>query len=159
MPPPQYPEPNYLVVKNNASAKLASMCADYKFAITRKSISRLLIAAILLAVFVPAHYHLHHLYNDDTFNSTSTHAHVIDLHVLIEKSGQTHHDEATSIAATPDGIVKKSNPDFLPFILLTVLLILPVLSKPISLQFNYTIAGVKRRYSHFIPLLRAPPLI
>lgn len=135
------------------------MCADYKFAITRKSISWLLIAAILLAVFVPAHYHLHHLYNDDTFSSTA-HAHVIDLHVLIEKSGQSHHDEATSIAATPDGIVKKSNPDLLPFILLTVLLLLlPVLSKPISLQLSYTIAGAKQRYPHFIPQLRAPPLL
>ncbi len=140
---------------------LGLMSADSKLVITRKSISWLLIAAILLLVFLPTHYHLHHLYNDETFSSaTTTHAHVIDLHVLTEKTGQSHHhDEATIIAASPDGMMKKSNPGFSPFILLAmVLLLLPVFNRQINIQLISRSTKLKQRYPHFAPLLRAPPL-
>ena len=97
-----------LLLQNNSSAMLNRMCANGKLVIRYKSISWLLIAAILLVAFLPAHYHLHHLYNDDAFSSATRHAHAIDLHVLTEKTGQSHHDdETTIIAASPDGIVKK----------------------------------------------------
>jgi hypothetical protein len=140
---------------------LIFMCANAKIVINYKPISWLLIAAILLVAFLPAHYHLHHLY-DDAISSTATrHEHVIDLHVLTEKTGQSHHDdEATIIAASPDGILKKSNPDFSPFILLViVLLLLRVLCKQINTQLNYKSINLKQSYLHFTPLLRAPPLI
>ena len=140
---------------------LTFMSASCKLVITYKSISWFLIASILLLAFLPAHYHLHHLYNDETLSSaTKTHAHVIDLHVLTEKTGQSHHhDEATIIAASPDGIVKKNSPDFSPFILLAiVLLLLPALSKRINIPLNYRSTNLKPRYPHFTPLLRAPPL-
>ena len=126
-----------------------------------KSISWLLIATVLLVAFLPAHYHLHHIYNDDAFSSAATgHAHVIDLHVLTEKTGQLHHDdEATIIAASPDGIVKKSNSDFPWFILLAiVLLLVPVINKRINIQLNYRSTDPKQSYPHFTPQLRAPPL-
>ena len=137
------------------------MKTDCKLAIRYKSISWLLIATILLVTLLPAHYHLHHLYNDETFSSAATtHEHVIDLHVLTEKTGQSHHhDDATVIAASPDGVVKKSNPDFSPFILLAiVLLLLPALNKRLNMQLNYKSTNLKPRYPHFTPLLRAPPL-
>ena len=139
---------------------LTRMCANGKLVFRYKSISWLLIAAILLVAFLPAHYHLHHLYNDDAFSSATTHAHVIDLHVLTETTGQSHHDdEATILATSPDGIVKKSNPEFSPFILLVIVLLsLPVLCKQINLQLNYRSTGFKQCYPHFTPLLRAPPL-
>ena len=132
-----------------------------KSLITYKSISWLLIASILLLAFLPAHYHLHHLYNDETLSSAATkHAHIIDLHVLTESAGQSHHDEeATIIALSPDGIVKKSNPDFPPFILLAiVLLLLPALNKRINIPLNSRSTDFKQSYPHFTPLLRAPPL-
>jgi hypothetical protein len=137
------------------------MSANGKITITYKSICWLLITTILLVAFLPAHYHLHHLDNDDMFSSTTAvHAHVIDLHILTEQSGQSHHDdEATIIAASPDGIVKKSNPDFFPFILLAmVLLLVSALYKSINIQLNYKSTGLKQSYPHFSPLLRAPPL-
>ena len=126
--------------------------------ITKKSISWLLIATILLVAFLPAHYHLHHLHDDDFSSAGATH--VIDLHVLTEPAGQSHHDEeAASIAASPDGMMKKSNPDFFPFILLAmVLLLLPVFNKQINIQLNSRSTRLKQRYPHFAPLLRAPPL-
>ena len=139
---------------------LGLMSADCELVITHKSISWLLIATILLVVFLPAHYHLHH-HNDDVLSSaTTTHTHIIDLHVLTEKAGQSHHhDEATIIAITPDGMVKKSNPEFSPFILLSiVLLLLPALNNRIKLQLNYRSTHLKQSYPHFTPLLRAPPL-
>ena len=131
-----------------------------KIVIRYKSISWLLIAAILLVAFLPAHYHLHHLYNNDAFSTASTHAHIIDLHVLTETTGQSHHDdETTIISASPDGIVKKTDPDFSPFILLVIVLLLQhVLSKQINLQLNYRRTDLKQCYPHFTPLLRAPPL-
>lgn len=137
------------------------MDPDCKLVITYKSISWLLIATILLVVFLPAHYHLHHHYNDDAFSSAATgHAHVIDLHVLTESTGQSHHDdESTIIAISPDGIVKKSNPDLSPFIMLAiVLLLLPALNKRINILLNYRSTDFKQSYPHFTPLLRAPPM-
>jgi len=127
--------------------------------ITYKSISWLLIATILLVAFLPAHYHLHHLYDEDSSSAGAAHAHVIDLHVITELTGQSHHDEAVSIAASPDGMMKKSNLDFSQFILLTmVLLLLPVFNKQINIQLISRSSIFKQCYPHFAPLLRAPPL-
>jgi len=137
------------------------MEADCKPLITYKSISWILIASILLLAFLPAHYHLHHLYNDESLNSAATkHTHIIDLHVLTESAGQLHHDdEATIIALSPDGIVKKSNADFSPFIMLAIiLLLLPALNKRINIPLNYRNTAPRQSYPHFAPLLRAPPL-
>ena len=119
-----------------------------------------MITTVLLVAFLPAHYHLHHLDNDDDFSSAGAgHEHVIDLHVLAELSGHSHHDEVASIAASPDGMLKKSNPDFPPFILLAmVLLLLPVFNRQINIQLNSRSTKLKQRYLYFAPLLRAPPL-
>ncbi len=152
------------MLENNSSAMLGCMRAGYTLKMTNKSISWLVIAAILLAVFLPSHYHLHHLYNHDAAGSvtgshTQAHAHTIDLHVLTEQAGQSHHDEATSIAASPDGIVKKISSDLFPFILLVMAFhLLAALSKHNNSRLNYTSAGIKQRYPHFTPQLRAPPL-
>ncbi len=150
-----------LLLDNSSSAMLIFMDADCKLLITYKSISRLLIATILMVAFLPAHYHLHHLYHDETSSSAATeHTHIIDLHVLTESAGQSHHDdEATIIAVSPDGILKKINPDFSPFIMLAiVLLLLPALNKRINILLNYRSTDPRQSYPHFTPLLRAPPL-
>lgn len=134
----------------------------------RQLISYLLMAAILVAIVFPAHYHIHHLSNDNDLGvdagvspltSATSHAHTIDLHVLAEKVGQSHHDEATSIAISPDGIVNKSKTDFFPFILLAVvLLLMPMLRQCSNVYLNYARTSNKQRYPNFIPPLRAPPL-
>ncbi len=135
------------------------MNAGRNLIIRKKSISWLLIATILLVTFLPAHYHLHHLYDEGFASAGASHDHVIDLHVLTELTGQSHHDEAASIAASPDGMMKKSNPDFSPFILLAmVLLLLSVFHKQINSQLNSRSSKLDQRYPHFAPLLRAPPL-
>ena len=69
------------------------MRALWKQLIHRKSISWQLIAVLLLVTLLPAHYHLHH---HDSAESTA-HAHSIDLHLISDDAGQSHHDEDTSI--------------------------------------------------------------
>ncbi len=151
-----------MLLQNYSSAMLTFMSAERKSVNIHKALSWLLIASILLVTFLPAHYHLHHLYDDNTFNVAATaHTHVIDLHVLSDDIGQSHHsDEATSIAVTPDGIRKNSHPDFFPFILLTILLLLVhTLSKRINILLCHITTGHKKHHPYFTPLLRAPPLI
>ena len=131
-----------------------------KTAINYKSISWLLVVAILLVTILPAHYHLHHLHGDDMHSATAgVPAHVIDLHLLTDSTGQSHHNEdVTSIAASPDGIVKKSNPVFAPFIFLAIMLVLFLfLNKQIKIRIDYKYINLKQSYPHFTPLLRAPP--
>ena len=156
-----------LLLHNISSAILVSMNVGRNIVITsrnlvnaKKAISWLLITAILLVTFLPAHYHLHHLYDDHDFSSAgAVHEHIIDLHVITELSGNSHHDDVASIAASPDGMMKKINPDFFPFILLAmVLLLLAVFNKQINIQLSSRSTKLKQRYPHFAPLLRAPPL-
>ncbi len=128
----------------------------HKQIINYKSIGWLLVAAILLNILLPAHYHLHHVFSGNSV----THDHIIDLHLITEKTGQSHHDEDTTIVtAAPDGIVKKSNPAFFPFNLLTILLVLlPLINYQTRLRLNYGNIDLKQIYYHLSPPLRAPPL-
>jgi hypothetical protein len=122
---------------------------------TFKSISWLLALAILLVTLLPTHYHLHHLYSADA----ATHAHVIDLHLALDKTGQSHHEEEGSITASPDGIMKKSNAAFSLFIVLAIVLaLLPILKTRIIIRQDHKNIGLKQSYPYFLPLLRAPPL-
>ena len=144
------------------------MNACRKLIVTHKSISWLLVVAVIYITLLPVHYHLHHMAIDDIHSVDAinhshvaiNHSHVIDLHLMTDKSGQLHHDdEATSIAASPDGIVKKTNPAFSPFILLAIVLVLfPVLIKRLKIWLDYRSIGFNKSYPHFLPLLRAPPL-
>ena len=139
---------------------LSRMSTEYKFAIKHRLISWLLITAILLVAILPIHYHLHHLHGDDNFGSAATtHDHLIDVHLLTDSSGQAHHDEAISIAASPDGIINKLSPDFSPFLFLTaILLLLPTIGKRINIRLVHTTTRFKQHELFFTPQLRAPPL-
>lgn len=161
----QNPFVTALLLQNNSSAILVSMNVGRNIVFTsrnpviaNKAISWLLVTAILLVVFLPAHYHLHH--DDHDFSSAgAVHEHIIDLHLMTELSGNSHHDDVASIAASPDGVMKKVNPEYFPFILLAMLLLLlPVFNKQINIQLSSRSTKLKQRYPHFLPLLRAPPL-
>jgi len=105
---------------------------------------------------MPAHYHLNHLFNG---NSTD-HDHVIDYHLIVDKTDQSLHGEYTAVfTANPDGIIKKSKPEFFPFILLAILLVLITIhNKRISIRLECSNVSLKQRYQFLIPPLRAPPL-
>ena len=128
---------------------------------SRKSISWILIATVLALVLIPAHYHLHHIDSDASSVTSKSHNHVIDLHVLSEVSGSHHHDEELmSIAVSPDGIYKKSEPYSMVVILLAIsFLLLSSLNGQINLPLLTKSIKLKQRYLHFKPLLRAPPLV
>lgn len=137
------------------AARLEIMSTSWRIVVNRKSISWLLVIAVLSTMLLPAHYHLHHLYSDDA----AEHAHSIDLHVIALKVDQSHHDDASIFSATPDAMVKKSNPEFPPFIILAILLILlPTCVTSTCLRSDQADHGLKKRFPHFSPPLRAPPL-
>lgn len=126
--------------------------------VRQKTISWFLMVTILLVTFLPAHYHIHHLYDESDIFSAEKHEHVVDLHVLSTQVGDTHHDEVASFTASPDGRLNKSNLDFPLFVLLVaVLLLLPKQSKQIITRLSFSRIKFRQHYSYFTPLLRAPP--
>ena len=132
------------------------MCLLWKLLITRKSISWQLVAVLLFVTLLPAHYHLHHIDSTDL----AAHTHTIDLHLIVDGVGQSHHDEDTSIfAATPDVIAKKGKPELSVYIPLAIALILILAhNNQARLRPEQTDSARKQHHPYFSPPLRAPPL-
>jgi len=131
------------------------MRASWKPLIQRKSISWQLIAVLLFVTLLPAHYHLHH--HDSA--ELAAHTHSIDLHLISDNMGQSHHDQDTSIfAATPDVIAKKDKPDFSVYIPLAILLVLILVHNNINrIRPDQSNQCLVPYYPYFSPPLRAPP--
>ena len=137
------------------------MNACRKLKINEKSISWLLVAAIFFITLFSAHYHLDHSDNENLYSVDAIqHNHVIDLHSITDAAGQAHHiDEASTIMASPDGIVKKISLAFsMTFLFIIVLSFLPLLYKTIRSRINRNDIELEQNYPYFSPLLRAPPL-
>jgi hypothetical protein len=132
------------------------MRASWKLLIQRKSINWQLIAVLLFVTLLPAHYHLHH--HDSA--EPAAHAHSIDLHLISDDAGQSHHDADTSIfAATPDVIAKKDKPDLSFYIPLAILLVLILAQNHQNrIRPDQSNQCLKPHYPYFSPPLRAPPL-
>ena len=111
---------------------------------------------LLFVTLVPAHYHLHH--HDSA--ELAAHTHSIDLHLISDDMGQSHHDEDTSIfAATPDVIAKKDKPDFSVYIPLAILLALTLAHMSQNrIRPDHGDQGLEPHYPYFSPPLRAPPV-
>ncbi len=132
------------------------MRASWKLLIQRESISWQLIVVLLFVTFLPAHYHLHH--HDSA--ELAAHAHSIDLHLLSDNMGQSHHDEDTSVfAAIPDVLAKKDKPDFSIYIPLAILLVLILAHNHQNrIRPDQSVQCLEPHYPYFSPPLRAPPL-
>lgn len=124
-----------------------------KALITGKSISFILVAAILINIFQPVHYHFHHNSSPDS----AGHNHSIDLHSVADES---HNDEGADIFnATPQGMSKKTSQDTSPLILLALILfVLPFIDSRFPGWVKLTVLRFKQYPSHLSPPLRAPPL-
>ena len=134
------------------------MSAFLKHKTNFKLISWLLMAAVLLITFLPAHYHLNHSDKVDGA-SAGTHVHIIDMYFLDESNVQSHHEgEVTTVAASPDGMLKKVNVVISLVLFLTFYLV--VISGSIKCFRHSSLRrciNYCQPYSHFIPFLRAPP--
>ncbi len=131
------------------------MCSSLKTIINRRSISWLLVIAVLVTTLLPAHYHLHHLYSAGAVD----HAHTIDLHIIADKVDQSHHDGASILSAIPDVVLKKNNPELFPYIILAILLVLlPIYNNQVRIRTDHSDLSLKQLYPYFSPPLRAPPL-
>lgn len=122
-----------------------------------KIICWLLITAVLLVTLLPAHYHLHHLIH----SGSASHEHSTDLHFVMNKADQSHHeDNAHSYAAVPDGITKKAASAFIIFTFLIIsLALISFLNFRINRRPNYGTPGLRKTCYYFYPPLRAPPLL
>ena len=117
-----------------------------------KSVSWLVISAILLLALVPVHLHLHHV--DDAASLT----HEMDLHVVTSSSEHSHHDEAHVLDIVPDVLAKKSSGKFFMSLLVALLLlVLPVVLQRFAFRLRETALLPCRNCYHLIPPLRAPP--
>jgi hypothetical protein len=131
------------------------MHAAWLTTIHYRPVSWLLVVVLLMAMLMPAHYHLHHLSDIDP----AEHAHVLDLHLIAESKGHAHHDEDTSIiAATPDVIVKTDSSMLASFVPLALfLLLLSTLADKLRLRYGHCGVRLVRQHHYYSPPLRAPP--
>ena len=122
-----------------------------------KPICWLLVLVLCLASVFPVHFHMHH---DENAAPSAQADHVIDLHIMSDPAGQSHHgEESHSFASSADGIIKKVG--FSPYVLafLAVLLVLlPLPAQILRTRSRDDVLQLIDRYRHFSPPLRAPPL-
>ncbi|MFV1993076.1 MAG: hypothetical protein ACC635_04160 [Acidiferrobacterales bacterium] len=126
-----------------------------------KSISWLLVAAMLLVTVLPAHYHLHHLVSD----TSAAHSHATDSHLSTDKLAQSHHnDGAIIINAAPNGLLSKwdgeiNKLDITPLVtLVSFLALFSFLNIKLNSRPNQATAFYKQIFYRLSPPLRAPPL-
>lgn len=125
----------------------------HKFPYQYKSISWLLLAAVLLLFLVPVHMHFHHV--DEP--ASQSHEHKLDLHAALDNTGSSHHEESDILDLDFKGFVKKiSNGSLLA---LFAVLLFFVLSNTLSGHLLRAHANTNPVISpHYIsPPLRAPP--
>lgn len=116
-----------------------------------------LIVALLLALVVPVHYHLHHNELPQS-DASAGHGHAADLHILVGSDESHHPDGGHVLTSTPD-ITSKNIGVQLPvfFALLAVALLVPAgmqVVRPVRLAQPQRIPRSNR---HTTPPLRAPP--
>jgi len=126
-----------------------------------KSVSWLLVAAILLVSILPAHYHLHHLVGI----TSADHTHATDLHLSADKPGQSHHNDGTTIInVAPSGLLTKwdgdsNKPDITPLVILVAFFALfSIFNIKRIFRPDQATSFYKQILYRISPPLRAPPL-
>lgn len=117
-----------------------------------KSVSWLVIAAVLMLTLIPVHLHFHHAEDDAMVT------HEVDLHVVAGSADHSHDEDTHILKASPDAMAKKLDGNIA--ILLPVALLFLILSAVQSHHAGWlysTPAQTRFSYHHLIPYLRAPP--
>lgn len=122
-------------------------------------INRLLIAALLVQVLLPMHFHLHH----DADPGVQGHKHVVDSHVLIDSKATEHlaDGETHTLKSTPDAIAKHKTDTGVIFALMVCLLVLlPLALLMVNRQWRDIREFVHHSFYYYLaPPLRAPPAV
>lgn len=117
-----------------------------------KTVSWLVMAAILVLAVIPVHLHFHHE------SSGTAESHKVDLHVETGSADHPHHDDTHILKASPDTLAKKFDgaaKSLVPIALLFFLL--PVIrARNVAVRCAVPILS-RHSYHHLIPHLRAPP--
>ncbi len=129
-------------------------------ALRYRSISWLLVAAILSVVLLPAHLHFHHDHEHEHGLDTTgaARAHDVHLHLMGDSTDANHHDEAHVLSITTEALAKKLTYDHTPLLLALLLLsVLPLLTRCGGLSNEPPHGRDARPYHGLNPPLRAPP--
>ncbi len=120
-----------------------------------KTVSWLLLVALLGLMTLPTHMHLHH--NEQS--SSISHDHAIDLHVIYEQIDQGHHDEAAVIDTITDFLIKHLNDSPLVAFILVLFVLTAIAVRLIIRHRLVNHIHFRYFYYQFAPPLRAPPLL
>ncbi len=117
-----------------------------------RSITWLLVAAVLTAMVFPAHFHLRHV------ETARSHTHKVDVHLAGDKANPGDHEDATAFPVTPDTLVKQFNDHpFAKLVIVFVLLLLPPIGARVIRRNYPEITFHRTTYYSLCPPLRAPP--
>jgi hypothetical protein len=140
------------------------MNAWRKLILLKKSVSWIVLTAVVMLSLFPAHMHLHH--DDDGLASShvsamapESHDHTSTIHAVSDTTGHSGHDDVTVLPATSDTLIKKVNVNPIIFaILIGIFVFLTITSA--SQRFRQQILSIPPRkiYICLSPPLRAPPL-
>lgn len=127
-----------------------------------RSISWLLVIALVCMVMFPVTFHLHHI-DKIAGQNTVLHTHVVEQHNLVGFESHSHHDldaetGVQTVFSTSDIPALKANTLFTPVLALIIYLFFVFFKSAISITFSqYRNSGFTHRENHFSPPLRAPP--
>lgn len=125
-------------------------------AMSSRTLSWMLVAALMLLTLVPYHVHLHHDAKS-TDDPAAVHGHVTDLHILVVPNGSDHHEASHTLEPTPDMTFKQTDMQLPVFAAVLVLsLLLPSIGSVIRPP-AVTARRLPRFNRHTTPPLRAPP--
>ncbi len=122
-----------------------------------RKISWLLVCAVLSLTLFPAHLHLHH--DQDLHSNSSTHEHVLDVHMATAQLDEEHHEDATVIDTVANVLVKKLQDNPLTPYILFIFIWAFTTTRQVRSYLRLKIVHFFAHFQAFTPPLRAPPLL
>lgn len=132
-----------------------------KLIVNYRSISWILLVALLLLTIFPVTYHLHNENHHIAGNELISHYHTVDFHTVMDIVELEHFDDGVqqAHAGAPDSIVKKVSAQFFTIVFLAVVLsLIPYANYRVERQSDYSHIGHILNPLFLSPPLRAPPL-
>ena len=123
----------------------------------RNSLSWILTVALLFALLLPVHFHLHHV--DTDVADANAVAHVTDIHVHHDSQAAKHHSDAHTLTPSTDISLKQPNTVQPPLLAVLLIVLLFITLNPHSLLTNWCSSRVQHYFNQHrnTPPLRAPP--
>ena len=125
-----------------------------------KSVSWAVLVAIVMLSIFPMHMHLHDdVYSESSVTVPHSDKHTSSIHAITDTTGHDGHEDAATMSATPDTLVKKVNLNHLyPAVLVVFFVFLSLALLPQKFRPHPRLY-IRKFYIGISPPLRAPPLL